>query len=113
RADLAPGAEGVVGAPPHDRHVAAVRLALDAGKHVLVEKPIARTLAETDDMIGAAEAARRALMVAEQFHFMPAFRHVDALIAGGRLGQLRELHLIARGFARRTGWRLDRDRMGG
>src|SRR5439155_911006 len=55
----------------------------------------------------------RVLMVAEQFHFMPAFRHVHALIERGRLGALRELHLVARGFARRTGWRLDRDRAGG
>ena len=108
-----PRADGVIVCTPHDRHAADVRLALDAGKHVLVEKPIARTLAEADDMIGAAESVRRVLMVAEQFHFMPAFRQVDALIAGGRLGHLRELHLIARGFARRTGWRLDRDRMGG
>jgi len=64
-----------------------VRLALDAGKHVLVEKPIARTLAETDEMIAAAGAAGRVLMVGEQFHFMPAFRHVRTLIARERLGR--------------------------
>ena len=106
-------ADAVIVCTPHDRHLADVRLALDAGKHVLVEKPIARTLAETDEMIAAARAAGRVLMVAEQFHFMPAFRHVHALIGRGRLGPLRELHLVARGFARRTGWRLDRDRAGG
>ena len=106
-------ADAVIVCTPHDRHLADVRLALDAGKHVLVEKPIARTLGETDEMIAAAAAAGRVLMVAEQFHFMPAFRHVHALIERGRLGALRELHFVARGFARRTGWRLDRDRAGG
>ena len=106
-------ADAVIVCTPHDRHLADVRLALDAGKHVLVEKPIARTLEEADEMIAAAVAAGRVLMVAEQFHFMPAFRHVRALIERGRLGELRELHLIARGLARRTGWRLERDRMGG
>ncbi len=106
-------ADAVIVCTPHDRHLADVRLALDAGKHVLVEKPIARTLGETDEMIAAAAAAGRVLMVAEQFHFMPAFRHVSTLIAGERLGALRELHLMARGLGRRTGWRLDRDRVGG
>jgi len=37
-------ADAVIVCTPHDRHLADVRLALDAGKHVLVEKPIARTL---------------------------------------------------------------------
>jgi predicted dehydrogenase len=106
-------ADAVIVCTPHDRHLADARLALAAGKHVLVEKPIARTLGETDEMIAAAGAAGRVLMVAEQFHFMPAFRHVHAVVGAGRLGPLRELHLFARGFARRTGWRLDRDRMGG
>jgi predicted dehydrogenase len=88
-------------------------MALEAGLHVLVEKPIARTLAEADRMIGAAEAAGRILMVAENVHFMPAFRHVHRLIASGRLGELRELHLAARGYRRHGGWRLDAGACGG
>src|SRR5262245_54017058 len=96
-------ADSVIVCTPHDRHLADVRLALDAGKHVLVEKPIARTLAETDEMIAAASAAGRVLMVAEQFHFMPAFRYVHALIECGRLGGLGEVQLVARGFGGRTG----------
>jgi len=91
---------------PHDRHLDDTRAALAAGKHVLVEKPIARTLEEADAMIGRAADAGRVLMVAENFHFMPAFRRVKALVDSGRLGELRELQLIARGFRRRSGWRL-------
>jgi len=52
-------------------------------------------------------------MVAENVHFMPAFRHVQRLIAGGRLGEVRELHLVARGYRRQGGWRLDAGACGG
>ena len=101
-----PRACGGVLCTPHDRHLDDALLALDAGLHVLVEKPIARTLAEADRMIAAARVAERVLLVGENFHFMPAFRHVRAQIAAGRLGALRELHLVARGFRRHAGWRL-------
>jgi predicted dehydrogenase len=93
--------------------VADTRLALEAGRHVLVEKPIARTLEEAEEMIAAAARAGLALMVGEQFHFMPAFRRVEALLAGGALGDLREIHLVARGFRRHGGWRLRADSVGG
>ncbi len=108
-----PRAGGVVVCTPHDRHLADVALALQAGRHVLVEKPMARTLAEADEMIALAQDAGRVLMVAEQFHFMPAFRWVRGLLDAGRLGELREIHLRARGIARRSGWRLAREAMGG
>jgi predicted dehydrogenase len=108
-----PRALGVIVCTPHDRHLEHTRMALAAGKHVLVEKPIACTLAEARAMITAAADAGRVLMVAEQFHFMPAFRRVRALLDGGRLGELRELHLVARGFHRRSGWRLSAAAAGG
>jgi predicted dehydrogenase len=108
-----PRAEGAIICTPHDQHLADARAAFAAGKHVLIEKPLARTLDEADEMIAAAGAASRVLMVAEQFHFMPAFRRVKAVIDSGRLGALRELHLIARGFGPRSGWRLAADAVGG
>jgi predicted dehydrogenase len=108
-----PTAEAAIVCTPHDRHVPDVRLALEAGRHVLVEKPIARTLDEAEVLIAAAARAGRVLMVAENFHFMPAFRHVHGLITAGRLGELRELHLVARGFRAHGGWRLDAGAAGG
>jgi predicted dehydrogenase len=108
-----PRAAGAIICTPHDRHLADARVAFAAGKHVLIEKPLARTLDEADEIITAAGAAGRVLMVAEQFQFMPAFRRVKALLDSGRLGALRELHLIARGFGARSGWRLAADRVGG
>src|SRR5205807_1305355 len=71
------------------------------------------TLAEADQMIEAARARGQVLMVAENFHYMPAFRRVRALVAGGRLGNLRDLLLTSRGFRERTGWRLDPEAAGG
>jgi predicted dehydrogenase len=108
-----PRVGGAVICTPHDRHLADTMQALEAGCHVLVEKPIARTVEEGEAMIAAAERAGRALMVAEQFHFMPAFRRVKALLDGGALGDVREIHLVARGFARRSGWRAESAAMGG
>jgi predicted dehydrogenase len=101
-----PRADAAVVCTPHDRHCADTLLALDAGLHVLVEKPIAPTVEEADRMIAAAQAAGRVLMVAENFRFMPAFRHVHALLTADAVGPLRGLHLVARGYRQLTGWRL-------
>jgi predicted dehydrogenase len=108
-----PRARGAIVCTPHDRHVGDVLAALAAGRHVLIEKPIARTLDEADRLIAAAAGAGRVLMVAENFHFMPAFRWVRRLIDEGVLGALRELHLVARGFRRHVGWRCAPDAGGG
>ena len=52
-------------------------------------------------------------MVAENFHFMPAFRHVHGLLTSGALGALRSLHLVARGYRQHSGWRLAAGAAGG
>jgi UDP-N-acetyl-2-amino-2-deoxyglucuronate dehydrogenase len=106
-------ATAVVVCTPHDRHVEDTLAALTHGKHVLVEKPIARTLGEADRMIAAASVRGRILMVAENFHWMPAFRRVRGWLDEGVLGPLREIHLIARGFRRHADWRTARLAMGG
>jgi len=106
-------AVGAIICTPHAHHLADARAAFMAGKHVLLEKPLARTLEEADAIIAAAAAAGRILMIAEQFHFMPAFRRVKAVVDAGRLGALRELHLIARGFGAVRGWRLAAQMAGG
>src|SRR5256712_10342122 len=52
-----PRATGAIVCTPHDRHLPDALLALGAGLHILVEKPIAPTFAEADRMISAAAAA--------------------------------------------------------
>jgi UDP-N-acetyl-2-amino-2-deoxyglucuronate dehydrogenase len=66
-----------------DQAIAAAR----AGKHVLVEKPIALTLADADAMIAACAQAGVQLGVALQRRTEPEFQHVHAAIAAGELGR--------------------------
>ena len=101
-----PRARAALVCTPHDRHLDDVLQALAAGRHVLVEKPLARTLEEADRMIEAAARAGRVLMTAENFRFMPAFRWVRRALDAGTLGDPREVHLVARAWRRHTGWRL-------
>src|SRR4030095_13497000 len=69
-AAAAPPGEGLCLCTPHHLHQAHVALAAQAGKHILVEKPLARTLAEGRAMIAAAQQAGVTLMVAENASFM-------------------------------------------
>ena len=108
-----PRVDGVLICTPHDQHLPGTLLAVTHGKHVLVEKPMARTLAEADRMIQAAHDAQVTLMVAENFRFMPAFRVARRLVADGWLGALRQLHITAWGFRRYTDWRCSLAAMGG
>jgi len=62
--------------------------ALEAGKHVLVEKAIALTTADADAMVEAARRAGRLLMVAHVLPFFPEFRYLDDAVRGGAYGKL-------------------------
>ncbi len=67
--------------------------ALKAGKHVLVEKPLALTLKDADAMIAAAQKADRLLMVGQVLRFFPAFAEAAELVQSGKYGALRALNL--------------------
>ncbi len=108
-----PAVDGVIICTPHDQHLAGTLLAATRGKHVLVEKPMARTLAEADRMIQAARDAGVTLMVAENFRFMAAFRAATALVAEGWIGALRQIHIVAWGYSTYKGWRYSLNAMGG
>ncbi len=62
--------------------------ALTAGKHVLIEKPLAASTAEADALIAAADAAKRTLMVGHTFEYNPAVEELRRLVRSGDLGQL-------------------------
>jgi predicted dehydrogenase len=90
--------------------------ALEAGRHVLCEKPMALTIAEADRMIDAARKNDRLLMVAQCIRFWPEYRFLRDTVRKGTLGQLLSLNLTRIG-ARPTwsweNWFLDADRSGG
>jgi predicted dehydrogenase len=88
-----PRVEALYVCTPHHLHQAHVTLAAQAGKHILVEKPLARTLAEGRAMIAAAQRAGVILMVAENARFMAVVRQCKALIEQGCVGALRVVQL--------------------
>ncbi len=78
---------------PTHLHASTAIKALTAGKHVFVEKPIALSVREADQMIEAANKARRFLMVGQVLRFFPAFRYIKESMDKGDYGRLRALHL--------------------
>jgi predicted dehydrogenase/acetyltransferase-like isoleucine patch superfamily enzyme len=87
-----PAIAGVAIAAPAIRHAALARAALDAGKHVLVEKPLALTVPEAEEIIERAERRDRRLMVGHLLQYHPAFLKLRALIREGALGRLQYLY---------------------
>lgn len=71
-----------------DDHLAPTLAALRAGKHVLLEKPMARRPADCDRMIAAAERAGRILMVGHICRFNPRYAGVRERIAAGEIGRI-------------------------
>ncbi len=83
-----PGVDAVCICTPSGRHAAEAIAAAKAGKHVLVEKPLALSLKDADAMIAAAKAAGVTLGVVLQRRAEPLFRAVHDAIAAGDLGDL-------------------------
>jgi len=73
---------------PHYLHEPLVVKAAEAGKHVLCEKPMARTLEECDTMIQATEKAGVKFMIAENHRFLPAHKYIAEAIHNGWLGRV-------------------------
>jgi phthalate 4,5-cis-dihydrodiol dehydrogenase len=83
-----PEIEAIYVATPHQLHAAHVCAAAAAGKHVLVEKPLAVTIADCRTMIDAAAAAGVHLIVGHSHSFDAPYRRVQEIIAGGEVGPL-------------------------
>lgn len=108
-----PRVEALSLALPHHLHAQAAQAAAAAGKHVLVEKPIATTLEDADAMIAAARRAETVLMVAEDMHFRPAVAEAAAAISRGDVGEPLYFHARAGGMMRPEGWKAKPEQMGG
>jgi len=79
----------VVIAAPAEHHAFLVRRALQAFKHVFVEKPLALDLDEAEQLCALAEANKRVLMVGHLLQYHPGFLKVKELCDTGALGRLR------------------------
>ncbi|MFE6460703.1 Gfo/Idh/MocA family protein [Streptomyces cinereoruber] len=105
---------------PGDSHAEIAIAALEAGKHVLCEKPLANSVAEAEAMTAAAEAAAargRIAMVGFNYRRVPALAYARGLVAEGRLGALRHVRvtylqdwLVDPDFP--LTWRLEREHAG-
>ncbi len=94
----------VVIATPSTGHAAECIAALRAGKHVVVEKPMAVSLGEADAMIAAAEKAKRKLFVHQNYRFFPEFLHLKDVIDSGLIGRVFHIRNYISSFARRNDW---------
>ncbi|NED97771.1 Gfo/Idh/MocA family oxidoreductase [Phytoactinopolyspora alkaliphila] len=105
---------------PGDTHAEIAIAALQAGKHVLCEKPLANTVAEAEEMAAAAAAARSRgvrSMVGFTYRRVPAIGLARTLVAEGRIGEVR--HVRAQYLQdwlvdpnAPMSWRLDKDKAG-
>jgi UDP-2-acetamido-3-amino-2,3-dideoxy-glucuronate N-acetyltransferase len=87
-----PAVDGIAIAAPAARHAELARSALQAGKHVFVEKPLALTVPEAERVHDLAERCDRRLMVGHLLQYHPAFVKLRELIREGALGRLRYLY---------------------
>ncbi len=100
-------------AVPNLLHHEVVMAAASAGKHVICEKPLARTLAEADEMIAACAAAGVLLMYAEELCFAPKYVRAKELVDEGALGRVFMVQQGEQHFGPHSDWFWDVEQSGG
>jgi predicted dehydrogenase len=86
--------DAVVVATPTSTHAAIVKAALEAGKHVLVEKPITKRSTDAAELIALAEKKKTVLMVGHVFIFNQAVQTVGKYIDAGDLGRIYYVSMV-------------------
>jgi len=79
---------------PHTLHFGHAMAALEAGAHVLMEKPMVCTAADADALIAKAEQKQRLLAVAYQMRSAPIYREMRQMVQDGLLGELRAVAVL-------------------
>jgi predicted dehydrogenase len=110
--------DAVVVMLPHRLHEPASLAVLAAGKHLLLEKPMATTLDACERILAAARASGRVLMVGETAQYWPEVLAARRLVVAGRIGRVLGARAMAQyaptpEFYADGSWRLSRDDMGG
>lgn len=101
---------------PTDRHAAIGLQVAAAGRHLLMEKPLARKLAEGQELLRACELAGVQLLVGHVLRFFPEYAAAQASVARGDVGELAVLRLTRGSFQPWAGtshWLTDESRSGG
>jgi predicted dehydrogenase len=108
--------DAVVISTPSHLHQRQVVAALEAGKHVLVERPLALDARGAEAAVNAAEKAGRALVVAYNNRYRPDLRGVKSFVAAGELGEIFSVHgtwFNKKVRLRRPTWRHRKETAGG
>jgi len=116
RYDLAfqsPEVDAVFVATPPNSHLELTQQALEAGKHVIVEKPPFMKSADFEKIRGLKEKQNRLVMVAENYFYKPLAREIRKLLREGIIGDILIIHSNALKFQRRHDWRNELDVTGG
>lgn len=108
-----PDIDAIVLATPHSQHVAQIKQAAAAGKHVFVEKPFTMSAATAVEAVEAAEKAGVVLALGHNRRFMPSWAELQKRINNGSLGTILhvETNFSAPGGLQwvQDGWRAQRD----
>ncbi len=98
---------------PNDRHAEVTLAAAKAGKHIVCEKPLCRTLEEADEMIATCREAGVLLMYAEELCFAPKYLRAKTLVDEGALGKAFLVKQSEEHFGPHSPWFWDVNRSGG
>ncbi len=111
--------DAVTVASPPFAHREDVEAALDAGKHVLCEKPFAMNVAQAEEMLETSQRAGTVCALAHEFRWVSAQQAIEELIVNGHLQPLREIEItqlttfLLRSGTRERGWWFEQKRGGG
>ncbi|WDR03448.1 Gfo/Idh/MocA family oxidoreductase [Devosia algicola] len=87
-----PNVDAIYVATPHPMHVHNAKLALEAGKHVLIEKPFTINAREAAEIVALAKQKNLAVLEAMWTRFLPHMIKVREIIASGLLGEITSLN---------------------
>lgn len=105
--------DAVVVALTNDQHHAASMMALNAGKHVLCEKPLGLTVSQCDEIIAAAGTANKVLQIGHEMRFQRLYGHMKHMIDRGDIGDLQLMWCREFRGPMRPGWRSSEEKTGG
>lgn len=110
-----PDVELVIVTTPHESHASVAIAALNAGKHVVTDKPMCLTLDEYDAMVAAQKKSGTLLTVFHNARLSGDYLTLRSIVDSGRLGELRwlEVNWNRHGLSKRSAWRNDANAYGG
>lgn len=95
-----PMVDAIIVAAPASAHFDLAKAALAAGKHVLVEKPLANKSAEAEELVDLAERRGKVLMVGHILEYHPATMRLKSMMDEGEVGKVQYLYLIRTNLGR-------------